>query len=315
YVLVYYLVVNNFRSPDQLRRLVLTLLSSAALVLTYGFYQYYCGVDASAAEWVDGEQFPELKVRIFSTLENPNLLAGFLVIMLSLVTGLGLYARTRLWRVLAMLLALALGVGLVLTYCRGAWLGLLAVVLVCGLVYDRRCFWVLPVVPLVLLFNQDALLERLLSIANPTDTSATLRMAMWGSTLEMIADKPLTGIGWGAYWMVFPSYDSFINDASTRMYHAHNTYLHLAAEIGLPGLTAFLLFVGCHARTALRIFRQKRQEWIAGLMLGILAAFAGMAVCGLTDHLLFSVQLSMLFWLLCSLVTVAGLGEEAGERE
>jgi putative inorganic carbon (HCO3(-)) transporter len=47
------------------------------------------------------------------------------------------------------------------------------------------------------------------SIWNPTDTSATLRIALWESTLAMIVDKPLFGIGWGSYWLVYPEYRLF----------------------------------------------------------------------------------------------------------
>ena len=59
------------------------MLTSAVMVTLYGFYQYLFGINISANEWVDGEQFPDLKIRVFSTLENPNLLAGFLVTMMA----------------------------------------------------------------------------------------------------------------------------------------------------------------------------------------------------------------------------------------
>lgn len=307
YVLIYYLVVNHIHSTEQLKRLVRTLLASAALVTFYGFYQYIFGIDISSFEWVDGQQFPDLKVRVFSTLENPNLLAGFLVIIMSLAAGLGFYEQRGKTRLILFSLVFILGACLALTYCRGAWLSIVAVVAVCGIMHSRKLFWILLIIPLIAFGFHDAIGERMASILNPTDTSAALRLALWESTWAMIVDNPLTGIGWGAYWLVYPQYDFFINDAGIRIYHAHNTYLHVAAEIGIPGLLAFLAFAGNHIKTAVSNFKHTADPWLAGLMLGIIAAMAGLAVAGLTDHILFNVQMSMLFWLLNSIVIVVWL--------
>src|SRR5699024_12247429 len=38
--------------------------------------------------WVDNDAFPELKTRVISTLVNPNILGGYLVLVISLITGL-----------------------------------------------------------------------------------------------------------------------------------------------------------------------------------------------------------------------------------
>jgi putative inorganic carbon (hco3(-)) transporter len=40
------------------------------------------------------------------------------------------------------------------------------------------------------------------------------------------------------------------------------------------------------------------------LMLGILAALVSISVSGLTDHVLFNIQLSMLYWMLNAVVAV-----------
>lgn len=305
YVVLYYLAVNNLHTAGQLKLLARTVLVSAGLVAAYGFYQYVHGVDISAFEWVDGEQFPELKMRVFSTLQNPNLLAGFLVIVMALAAGLGLNARSFRGRAVCGALVLALGACLVLTYSRGAWLSVLAVIGVYGVLYSRKTFWLLLLIPLAVFAGHDVLMDRLLSILNPTDSSSALRIALWESTVAMIADKPLTGIGWGAYWLVYPQYDFYVLDPRTQIFHAHNMYLHIAAEIGVPGLLAFLALLAGHARLAWKA-ASADNSWVSGLMLGVLAAFVSIAVSGFTDYIMFNIQLSMLFWLLCAMTVVAG---------
>ena len=302
YIILYYLVINNLNSLQQVKRLVWSVMASALLVTIYGFYQYVHGVDISNSQWVDGEQFPDLKVRIFSTLQNPNLLAGFLVAVMSLTVGQGLYTEKIESKLFLFVLFAVLGICLVLTYSRGAWLSIVVVAAICGRFYNRKILWLFLVIPVVALFCQDAVIGRIMSIFNPTDTSSTLRIALWESTIAMIADKPLLGIGWGAYWLVYPEYDFFLNNPAARIVHAHNMYLHIAAEIGIPGLIAFLAIIYGHAKKAVDVLSQTNNRRVAGLMLGIVAAILGLAVNGFTDYIMFNVQMSMLFWLFNAII-------------
>lgn len=304
YILIYYLAVNNIRSSDQVKRLVWAMLTSAVVVSLYGFHQYFFGANVSAMEWVDGEQFPDLKMRVFSTLENPNLLAGFLVTMMAIASGMGYKSDTVKSKMIFASLVILFGGCLVLTYSRGAWISLLAIIGMYGVLCNRKIFWLLLLLPVIGLFAHDALLERLMSIMNPTDTSSTLRLALWESTIAMIMDKPFFGIGWGAYWMVYPDYDFFINNANTKIFHAHNMYLNIAAEIGIPGLLTFLSMMYGHVRLALSSIGGAAQHWSSGVMLGIVGAICGLIVNGFTDYVLFNIQLSMLFWLLNALIVV-----------
>lgn len=302
YILIYYLLINNLNSLPQVQRLVWSVMVSALLVTFYGFYQYVHGVDISTFQWVDGEQFPDLKVRIFSTLQNPNLLAGFLVVVMSLAVGQGLYADSVGNKLLLFALVVVLGICLVLTYSRGAWLSIVVVAAFCGRFYNRKVLWLFLIIPLVAFFCHDAVMERLISIFNPTDTSSTLRIALWESTIAMILDKPVLGIGWGAYWLVYPDYDFFLNNPAARIVHAHNMYLHIAAEIGIPGLLAFLAVIYGHTKKAVDILSHTNNRRIAGLMLGIVAAVLGLAVNGFTDYIMFNIQMSMLFWVLNAVI-------------
>ena len=304
YIFIYYLVINNVHSLEQIKRLVWTVLASAMVVTGYGFYQYFHGVDISAFQWVDGEQFPDLKVRVFSTLKNPNLLAGFLVMIMALACGLGCKAKEMKNRLLFLFLFILFGACLGLTYSRGAWISVGFVIALYGVLYNKRILWLLLLVPVALYLAHDGFTERLMSIFNPTDTSSTLRIALWESTVAMIVDKPLLGIGWGAYWLVYPQYDFFIQDATTTIFHAHNMYLNIAAEIGVPGLLVFLTIMIGHIRTALSVIHEVADRWITGLLLGLVAALFGIAVNGFTDFIMFNIQLSMLFWLFNAMIVV-----------
>lgn len=313
YVLIYYLVVNNINSIDQIKRIVWVMLSSALVVSVYGFYQYLFGVNILAREWVDGAQFPGLTVRVFSTLENPNLLAGFLVTMMAIAGGMGCKASSVKERSILFSLVVVFGSCLILTYSRGAWLSLLAVIAVYGILCNRKIFWLFILLPIAMVVGHDAVLERIMSILNPTDTSSTLRLALWESTWAMIMDKPIFGIGWGAYWLVYPEYDFFLNNVTIKIFHAHNMYLNIAAEIGIPGLVAFLSIMYGHIRLALSVIKEADEYWCSGLILGIIAAITGMIINGFTDYVMFNIQLSMLYWFLNGLIVI--LWQQGHQRQ
>jgi len=83
------------------------------------------------------------------------------------------------------------------------------------------------------------------SLAAPTEFktgSSTVRVALWRSTLRMIASAPWSGVGAGAWEVHVPLFQP--EDTSVELdFFAHNDYLQLLAEYGLPvgGLVLALL--------------------------------------------------------------------------
>ena len=70
------------------------------------------------------------------------------------------------------------------------------------------------------LFFDPVLADRLLSVFTRIDTSSEMRLAFWESTIAMILDHPFLGIGWGAYFMVYPDYDFYLQGAPVQIVHA-----------------------------------------------------------------------------------------------
>jgi len=77
------------------------------------------------------------------------------------------------------------------------------------------------------------------------------RMIIWETAGEMIKDRPLTGVGVGAFGDAYDHYatrqeDPFRSGGSFEggVYHAHQMYVSIAAESGLIGLTGLLICIG-----------------------------------------------------------------------
>lgn len=81
------------------------------------------------------------------------------------------------------------------------------------------------------------------------------RMIIWETAGEMIKDRPLTGVGAGAFSDAYDHYatrpeDPFRSGGSYDggVYHAHQMYVSIAAESGLTGLASLLVAIALIAR-------------------------------------------------------------------
>ena len=304
YLLTYVLVSQNVESADQVRYIALSLGASAAIIVAYGFFQYFFGIDTSEMKWVDGEAFPELTKRIFSTLENPNILAAYLDVVVCVL--LGLFTNLPGKRIRIMLaLAIACTLACVaMTYARGALLTVAVIMTGYGIMKDKRILAAIVVLVAVFLAVNPVLLERMSTMFTVVDTSSEMRIAMWESTVQMILDHPILGIGGGAYSLVYPIYDTYIVDGSVTLVHAHNIYLNYLAETGIVGGCAFLVFFLGYTVTALFPQKAMPDNFSRGMLLGLGLALVSVALNGLTDDVLYNVPSSMYLWMMCGLVYV-----------
>ncbi|WP_196598340.1 O-antigen ligase family protein [Pectinatus frisingensis] len=304
YVLVYYLAIQSVEDEQQIKKIVFVLGSAALIVILYGFVQYIAGINTTAMDWTDNSAFPGMTTRVFSTWKNPNLLAGYLDIILSLAFGLFFYTKNRKFRIIIGGLFLLALICLGMTYARGALFSIAIVIILYALCYNKRIILPFIVLAFVLLYADPILIDRMMSVFTSMDTSSELRIALWESTIEMILDHPLLGIGWGAYYFVYPSYDFYMQGNFIKIVHAHNMYLNIAAEVGLIGFAGFIsCFIGSLWRS-LKNFKFMPSVFLQGTLLGCGLALVTVMLNGFTDYVLFNTNMSMLFWFIMALSTI-----------
>lgn len=287
----------RFSSLPRPVQLIGAFLTVSILVSSIGLAQKLLGVTAEGI-WVDPQEFPELKIRVYSTLVNPNILAGYLVLVIAY--GAALFSVFKAKRVrLALVITSLLAAGCLLyTYSRGNWLACAAVLFAfCLLFYHKAFLPVLGVGALGLAAGGQAVWHRLGSILNGQDTSMALRMAYLRSTKWIIEEYPL-GVGWYGYRFVYPTYNYYLADTSVIMYHCHNLFLNVLAELGWHGLIVFLAVWGMFLYHGWKLAFNKKGAWTTALGRGYVLASIGIAIGGLTDHVYFNTQMGLFFWLL-----------------
>ena len=272
-----------------------------------GLPQKIFGVTAEGI-WVDPKQFPDIKVRVFSTLVNPNILAGYLVLVIAYSTAFFNQTKTyKKWRLVFLGTGLLAALCLLYTYSRGNWVACAVMLLAFCVLFCRKAF--IPILgggAAVLSTGGTAVLHRLASIQGGYggDTSIALRMAYLKSTKWIIEEFPL-GVGWYGYRFVYPTYNFYLADKSVIMYHCHNIFLNIWAELGAHGLLAFLVvWWGIFLPAAWRLAYHGRSLWLKAMGRGYVLATVGIIVGGLTDHVYFNTQMGLLFWTLGTLTMI-----------
>ncbi|MCH3913992.1 MAG: O-antigen ligase family protein [Acidaminococcaceae bacterium] len=294
---VFYLVLKYAAKRHRCLLLMKVFLLSAGIVALYGIWQYaYGSIFLQDKEWVDQDAFPTITKRAFSTLENPNILGTFLVMTIAYCAGIFAPLRGGKTRIGLILIFLLSAGCLLLTFSRGNWLAVFWVLVVFAAFFYHKA--ILPLVgggATVLYFGWNILSKRILSIFETQDTSAELRFSYIESALAMIKDHPW-GVGWYGYQYAFVEYDFMSLDGQIIMYHCHNLFLNIAAELGIAGLILFLYIMWHLFKLARNIRHRNIAPWARGIACGYMAALVGIGISGLTDHTLFNIQLGMLFW-------------------
>ena len=325
YIITYFTIKNALvQRKERLPWLIAFALLSGIAVSLYGLYQYKIGV-APLATWED-PSVENKGTRIYSTLGNPNLLAGYLLPLAPLALALG----TTIWstyigrwqglvRNLSLPMSFAvtalLGLAIVLTGSRGGYLsigGTAAFVLLALSFYflSRKPKLIFPTLiclglmlaagGLAVHFLAPSLETRILSIfAGSEHSSNAYRMHVWRASLAMFQDNWWLGVGPGntAFRLAYGLY-------MKSGFDALGTYcvpLEVGVETGLFGLfSAGAIILMCLSRAHLIFYSDSSYRYLA---LGLAAALVALMIQGLVDTVFYRPQVHFIFWFVVAAIS------------
>ena len=274
-------------------------------------------------EWGRASDVPNV---IGSTFGNPNHLASFLAILLPLGVALAVLGNRRT-RVAASVVGAAAIAGLAVTVSRGGVAGAIAGVVALALLFRRELRPYRRIAAVVGAAVAAAAVVLCLVLGalgmtkiDPTalgrvgtGSTADLRVELWSTAWRITADHPVTGVGPDVFAIVFPAYESgrfiVVFGAYTVAYGAHNVFLNILADLGVPGLAAFLLVLAVWGRVTARAWAQLAEAGPSGrerrfLLGAITAAVFAYLVQGCVNNQ--EVSLSLCFWALVGLGVALG---------
>lgn len=310
-IALFFVIVNMVRTREQLQRVTRVLILAGFISAALGILLYLIPRDISIQllsalrvfKYPTGDRVlrfieddPANPMRAVSTSVDPNVLGGLMILVTALTIPQLFAEKPILPRKFIALGSLTMLGCLILTFSRGALLGLGIALGVIATVRYR------PIIALMILggaiflllpFTQDYVGHFADAFAG-SDRATQMRLGEYKDALTLISRYPFFGVGFGSA----PDIDTYIGVSSV--------YLLMAEEMGLIGLGAFLITMGI-------FFFRVVTAWFAGIardpvlapiLLGVAGAILGALIGGLTDHYFFNLQFmhsAILFWLFVGL--------------
>ena len=301
----------------QLYRWALVLVLAAIPINLVGIVEYIFKFTPTAGllpyfPLIDWLYLGDLHVpRAFSLFDYPNTLASYLVLILGLNLGLVfLTDRTTPWGIRPAWYRGMIGANILLTlgclFCSGSRNGLLAAIalILISLFKMRANRWLrwlgLAGIALVVVTTLSfGAAGRSVSWAWFTDDP---RVQVWGLALRMIRDRPLLGQGLGNYKLLYdgeiPGYD--------YVAHAHNFWLTMAAEAGLPVTVLFTIVIGLICFRGYQAWQSiTHHPQHQAVLFGYFLCFLGITVFSLLDITYFEVRVNIIAWLSLSVIAAS----------
>ncbi len=307
FAMSYFVIINTVETKKQLKFLLYLFVIAAALSAVYGIYQYIFG-DVYSQAWLDSEMFEDIKMRVYSTFENPNVYGEYLILVIPIAVGL-MWTEKGFWKKLFLLGVVGITtLAMVLTFSRGCWLGILFALALLAIIIDRR-FILLGVVALLAMpfVLPETIINRFMSIGDMSDSSTSYRVYIWMGTLAMLKDYWFCGVGLGetSYNTIYPLY-SYNNIEAP---HSHNLYLQFVSQFGIIGLITFLGMVyNFYKDTTIKMLKKKDI-----LLAGIVAGMTGFFLEGMFDYTWYNYRVILIFWMVIAFGIVATKLEEKEE--
>ncbi|MDO8681932.1 MAG: O-antigen ligase family protein, partial [Armatimonadota bacterium] len=230
---------------------------------------------------------------------NPGFFAGYLAMALPIT--LGLYCGSKkLWLTsLAGLACLAQLAAILLTGARFGAIALLfglicfIIALTLGKALSRQTLLrlaVIAILSLVVLALFHGPMTYRVAAAHEQSHSLAFRLLTWQATANIAKNHILFGTGPGTFHLIFPQY---CIAGFTRL--AHNSYLQIAAETGIPALLAFIVGVGAVLLASIRGLRRSNSGNTA-ILSGLIAGIAASSIRNLTDSDWYVPGVALVFW-------------------
>ncbi len=290
------LICRNTINSEKLIKTGIHVINISVLgVSVYGFYQAFV-LKPIQASWLDPNARNDITFRIYSTLDNPNLLAIFMSMIIPLMLFMILYEKnilSKIYFVISLLISLmCLG----LTFSRTGMIGILAsILLVIFLVNKKYILYLLGIITVSIPFLPAVFVNRVKSIGI-TDSTITYRFKIWETTGDMIRDNFVKGIGFGSsnYYEVYKNYLG----RTKQVAHAHNTFLDIFVQSGIVGILVFLLFIFKTFQYYLQEISNSNDKFKKLFLITSLAVIFGFLVNGLAENSFYYYKNTIMFYII-----------------
>lgn len=313
---IYFVASDRWRNVKFIKAMKAIVISASALSLVAAVQfvtQFFWGIDKTRQVLADniaplflGSSFSKAVIENSSWLVNiggktffravavfpdPHMLAFYLNLVLFLPLAIFLKKKKKIY----LFSFLILFVGSLLTFSRGGYVGLFFGVVAFLLVFLKNIKSKYKVVILVALvaiialtFSSNLVHQRVASIFDLNEGSNSGRIETWSKAVKIIEENPL-GVGIGNYPLEVKATAQY-----REPIYAHNTYMDIAAELGILSAIVWLCLLGVNLYC---FFKKAGNEVVFA---GLFAGLATFMAHSFFDTAIFSPTVLTLFLIIIS---------------
>lgn len=292
YLCVFYLGLDAVSSRRWAKTVALTVVGLGAGLAVLGLIKYFGGnlPDFWAQSGSGQERF------LTATFFNHNHIAGYLEMALAMGLGLlisGALGRGIIWPFCLFLILVAQ----VLTMARGGWVStVVALIFMTVAIFRKkkvrvRNLILVGLAALVLLtlgvIGSSNITERIETLDVVSQPHSEDRVYVWAASLQLIREHPWLGTGLGTFPWSFTKVRP--PGLIFRYREAHNDYLDLITQLGLPIIIPLIWGLVLIFGRGLKTFRRARSRFSEGITIGALGGIVAILVHSITD---FNIQVT-----------------------
>lgn len=299
--LLFLIIVDELKDLRHTKRMLFALIFGACLASFDAAWQIYFGRD-----FIRGHE-AILNIglhRATAAFPNANVLGVYLSPIAPIIFGIALYQLKSKARVLLLLAAALVVIGIGLTFSRPAALALYLSVFIIALIKkDKLVITVLLAILIIIPFIAPNNIKKWAKEVkyNPIIMMCNYdRISIYRNTLNMIKHNPVLGVGLNTFSKNYLQYKLHEDDNAKTgdTIYAHNNFLHMAGEIGLIGLGVFIWLLICLFSFGSYLYKKLTDKYLKILCLCLIAGLAAFMINGLTETNLYYSRVSILFWYL-----------------
>jgi len=289
YGILFFLIISNIRSELQFNSFIKILFFTSAIISIYTLIHYY-GVNPTYLK-----EFSD----IASPIGNKNLISNYLATIFPIIFSYYLLENKRKSKIIYYLILSICYTTIIICQTRGIWISIFLTFTI-GIyffikfklsfsIFRKNNKW------LILLFitfiiittiystentlnkSKITTVKKVASIYEEDFSSINPRLIIWRTTMDMIKEKPLFGIGIGSFKMNYHYYQAKVIENNNHYLQywahpldAHNEYLQIGAESGLIGLLVFLCVIYIFYNFFLRYIKKEKNVKNQIIALGLI---------------------------------------------
>lgn len=292
YFVIFFMVLNNIHSRDQIKRYFIAIIITAVIVSLYAIAQIPSGDRISAPfEGKEGE---------------PNTFGGYLVLMISLLSGILFSYKYQKVKAISFIALGLVAVPFLFTLSRSSWMAVAGMYMALMIFSKKRILLAAILIIGVLaapMIMPKSVEERYKKTFMSKATESKEQVKVGGVYLDLSASERVN------------SYLKIIEDIKTRPFLGYGVtgygfidgqYFRTLIETGFIGFSVFLYFLYKIFLTILNTYRNTKDQLYKGISLGVLAGFTAMLTHAATANTFIIIRIMEPFWFVMAMVVAAG---------